>query len=774
MAGAGKTFRIFVSSTFKDLEEERNALQREVFPKLRDLCTEHGCRFQAVDLRWGVRGEAGLDQRTMRICLEEIKRCQKTTPRPNFIVLLGDRYGWCPLPEEIPKDEFEEIMKHVPAGEDKELLNTWYKRDDNAVPPIYILQPRTGEFVDSEVWEKKVELKLRSVLLEAASKVDLSPERRIKYVASATEQEINNGALTIEDASEHVFCFFRKIVDLPNDERARDFVDLEENGKPDVGARQRLEDLKNRLQEALPGNIYEYEVKWTGKGHTNGHLKQLCEDVYNSLAKVIKQEIEKLKKGDFLEEEISEQENFRQERTQFFIGRANILEKISKYIKEEGQYPLAIFGEGGSGKSSLIAYAIEQARQKFPGAEIVFRFIGTTPSSSDGRALLESLCREISRLYGGDEATVPSSYEELIKDFRERLSLATAEKPLILFLDSLDQLSTVYNAQNLIWLPGKLPENVRLITTTRPGEQLVILRGKLPEANVVKLEPMPEDEANTLLDLWLEDARRTLQDFQRREILEKFKACGLPLYLKLAFEEARLWSSDFKDVKLNPTIKGIIRELYERLSSEANHGKMLVSRSLGYLAATRVMNGLSEDELIDVLSLDKEVFDDFTKRAQHQPPEERLPVVIWSRLYYDLEPYLSERSAEGATLLTFYHRELGEVAREEYLKDTEEKKRHHLLANYFRQTADPKGDGSWSGVPRALAELPYHQAMAELWDEVFKTLTDFRFLENKTERVGVMEYRDAEGKSVQVYSGVFSLQEDYETVLDRFPAQGDI
>ncbi|MFQ5770791.1 MAG: DUF4062 domain-containing protein, partial [bacterium] len=111
MAQTSKTFRIFVSSTFTDLKEERNALQKYVFPRLRELCIQHGCRFQAIDLRWGVREEAALDQQTMKICLGEIDRCQKTTPRPNFIVLLGDRYGWRPPPVEIPEQEFEEIER---------------------------------------------------------------------------------------------------------------------------------------------------------------------------------------------------------------------------------------------------------------------------------------------------------------------------------------------------------------------------------------------------------------------------------------------------------------------------------------------------------------------------------------------------------------------------------------------------------------------------------------------------------------------------------------
>jgi hypothetical protein len=46
---------------------------------------------QAVDLRWGVRDEAALDQQTVEICQREIERCQRTGIKPNFIVLLGQR-----------------------------------------------------------------------------------------------------------------------------------------------------------------------------------------------------------------------------------------------------------------------------------------------------------------------------------------------------------------------------------------------------------------------------------------------------------------------------------------------------------------------------------------------------------------------------------------------------------------------------------------------------------------------------------------------------------
>ena len=82
-----RTFRLFISSTFADMAHERRVLHDGVFPKLRDLCASHGAQFQAVDLRWGVNEDSQLDHKTMDICLGEIERCQRLSPKPNFLVL---------------------------------------------------------------------------------------------------------------------------------------------------------------------------------------------------------------------------------------------------------------------------------------------------------------------------------------------------------------------------------------------------------------------------------------------------------------------------------------------------------------------------------------------------------------------------------------------------------------------------------------------------------------------------------------------------------------
>jgi len=72
MARVSHMFRVFVSSTFSDLTTERDALQRRVFPAVRDHCAARGYLFQAIDLRWGIGEEASASQRTMRSCLDEL------------------------------------------------------------------------------------------------------------------------------------------------------------------------------------------------------------------------------------------------------------------------------------------------------------------------------------------------------------------------------------------------------------------------------------------------------------------------------------------------------------------------------------------------------------------------------------------------------------------------------------------------------------------------------------------------------------------------------
>jgi hypothetical protein len=104
-----RVIRLFVSSTFSDMQAERDELVKRVFPQLRRLCEHRGVHWTDVDLRWGVTDEQKAEGQVLPVCLAEIKNC-----RPWFIGLLGERYGWVPdhvSPELVAQEPW--LSEHV-------------------------------------------------------------------------------------------------------------------------------------------------------------------------------------------------------------------------------------------------------------------------------------------------------------------------------------------------------------------------------------------------------------------------------------------------------------------------------------------------------------------------------------------------------------------------------------------------------------------------------------------------------------------------------------
>src|SRR5262245_55233748 len=106
---SGQTIRVFVSSTFRDMHAERDALNRRVCPELRRRCQARGAEFVGLDLRWGVTEDEIQREGTLAICLQEIAQC-----RPFFPCLLGERFGSVYPPDEIPVS-FWDAAPRAPA-----------------------------------------------------------------------------------------------------------------------------------------------------------------------------------------------------------------------------------------------------------------------------------------------------------------------------------------------------------------------------------------------------------------------------------------------------------------------------------------------------------------------------------------------------------------------------------------------------------------------------------------------------------------------------------
>ena len=96
-----RTATVFVSSTFVDMNEERDVLNSYVIPKLNEHFYSRRINVQLVDLRWGVRtaeieDEVVRDNKVLSVCFDEIDRSQ-----PFLVAILGDRYGYDSLDKDI-------------------------------------------------------------------------------------------------------------------------------------------------------------------------------------------------------------------------------------------------------------------------------------------------------------------------------------------------------------------------------------------------------------------------------------------------------------------------------------------------------------------------------------------------------------------------------------------------------------------------------------------------------------------------------------------------
>jgi hypothetical protein len=750
----GTVFRVFVSSTFADFVEERTALDSRVFPRLRRFCEAKGARFQAIDLRWGVTAEASLDQRTMSICFEELARCQRLSPRPNFIVLLGDRYGWRPLPSVIPDDEWQVIRQHTAAVEVQQ-LQQWYARDDNAslrrgqgVVAAWVLASRAGRCEDDDQW-RSVESRLLAILERAARRLhppegEGAVDPRLKYGASATEQEIHRGVMAVPDAREHVFAFFRTITNLDclvaeaaSNPEARAFADFQPEPRwvHDRGAHERALALQRSLADRLPGHVERYPSRWEREPArlARPDLDRFCDDVHRRLEAVIAAEVERYGTVTPVEREVARHEAFGERVASCFVGREETLRRIGRYLESGARHPLVLWGPPGQGKSAVVARAAHLARAQLGNAVIVTRFVGATVASTRLQTLLASICTELASSLG-IQVDVSGGTAELVSEFARCLRGARAEAPLLLFLDGLERLTQDAECGELSFIPsaGQMPDHVRLVLSIAAPAAPTQLWERFGTEADCRLPCMTEGDGERLLERWLERWERTVTRAQREKILAGFRARPTPLFLRLAVEEAREWHSfsPEAETRLAADERGLVSQRLKRLSHPGRHGGRLVERSLAYLASSRA--GLAEDELVAALCLDRDVIAELRVLGRKSPEVGHVPPVVWARLYSDLETYLADARAPGASVLALRDRIIAEVVGETYQRTPSEcRSRHAILASLFTwpRPALPEDDPrSVPGETRRLYESAFQSAAAHDWPSVHDRLTDPDFL----------------------------------------------
>ena len=237
----------------------------DVFPRLH-LCAEHDARFQAIDLRWGVRDEATLDQQTMGVCLASWRAARPPRRGPTSSCCSATATGGGRPQRGFPRTSLTRSRRAFRTRTRKRDWSgtRWTRRTPSRLSTT---PSRARTSTATAKSGATVERALRATLEDAVRGTPLEPSDRRKYETSATHQEIQRGAL--QSLEDHVFCYFRRIDFGPSRrlvDRAllKDYVNLDERGAEDDAARRRLESLKDELRRLPPENVHDYDAMWTG------------------------------------------------------------------------------------------------------------------------------------------------------------------------------------------------------------------------------------------------------------------------------------------------------------------------------------------------------------------------------------------------------------------------------------------------------------------------------------------------------------------------------
>ncbi|NXQ89424.1 NWD2 protein, partial [Nyctibius grandis] len=722
-----------------DTIAERNALREHVYPKLREFCREnYGLEFQVIDLYCGVEADEWDSPELQKTRMKLLEDCLKSSAGPCFVGLLGEKYGNIRIPGEVESAEFEMILDAaVEAKLETRILEEWYCRDENAVPPAYYLRPKSemlrnyqntmessSNSMNENKWQdiseeiKKI-FKTAVKLLYEKGKMKHSQAKR--YLSSAIEDEFDFalGKQTPAFLKKCV-CYIRKIANIER------FVKIPEMGKymdvvhtggkflRDPEAHEKLIKLRDEFIPTIvaSSNLRVYtsvthcDMKLGYSQEVENHYieglgKQFYEDMIDIIQATVQQNFDT--ETDLLYDEVLQHSSLCKTYSAFYEYRCEALNIVHKYIlpsKIGHINPLIIYGGPCTGKTLLLAEVAKKSyswlqEEMGPDSDpvVVIRFLGSTETSTDLKNILQSICEQLAVNYRCLVQSYPKKIHDLRDLFINLLNESSFHRPLVIIFDALEQLTDSDDGRKLWWLPIHLPRSVRIILSTLPNKHGILQKLRClihEEDNYIELTARDRKMCSQVLKHQLLRVKRKVTSGQQIYVNEAFSKCTLPMFVNLTFREVRNWRShkDVDESSLCVTVHESIEQLFWSLENKC--GSRLLSRALGYITMSK--SGLSEMELEDILALDNSVMYELSESVRESNPL-RIPYIYIARLKEGLQGYLIERQVKNVTLLLWANRHLQLIAQKLYLHNEEDlHEMHTVMAEYFL--------GVWSGGRR--------------------------------------------------------------------------
>lgn len=320
--------------------------------------------------------------------------------------------------------------------------------------------------------------------------------------------------------------------------------------------------------------------------------------------------------------------------------------------------------------------------------------MGTSKNSSNMYFVYQSLIYQFCNLYNIEQTikdikTASDAKEYFFNQVIKQVKLKENRVVLIL-LDAIDQLNE--NDYRLTWLDYNLPKGVKIILSSLDNHAGIIekLKKKLKdEQNYLEIKAMSFENGLKQLKQRFNNQERDLKPHQWHIIENCLKNTKeiYPLHIKLLFDVTYKWRSSYIPsldalsdcMSTIDTIKHMFKEY------ELHYGPILFKHCVFYL--TILKNGISDDEIEDILSLDDEVLNEIFEK--HEPPIRRLPSAIWFRLRDSMNEYLTEKQSDDTLVISWFHVSFIKAAHEYYNElfqfcDTRDKLLQNII-DYFNE-----------------------------------------------------------------------------------------
>lgn len=206
-----------------------------------------------------------------------------------------------------------------------------------------------------------------------------------------------------------------------------------------------------------------------------------------------------------------------------FCRRENLTAIINSYLNSKTKRPLIIYGQSGSGKSSILAQCSTCASSLSPNSVVVFRFGGISDQSMTFNQLFRSVCEQLCLLYGEHQSLASSVAVDFEGTLTKLLNKANEERSATLLIDCADILSETEWKTLLKWLNKDLPNFTKVVITVSSGDQLEACKQFTNGFEFIDCNPISNEDIENIFNFILLTNSRQLSDAERGLLMSSLK-----------------------------------------------------------------------------------------------------------------------------------------------------------------------------------------------------------------------------------------------------------